>query len=648
MKRFLYFSLFLFMLTGLSFAQVADLAAPSNVSPELQQVYTPFEFNSAVLHDNGPIITLPTGGCSGGAASILDGSTGGHTLYGWGFQKTAFNWIADDFTSTSEWTIDSLKFFSYQSFATTMTITGIYVQIWNGAPNVSGSAVVWGDTVTNRLNRAGLTNIYRTTSAAPTNCDRRIQEIVANVNTTLPAGTYWIQFAATGSAASGPWCPPITIPGVAVTGNALQKTLAAPNWAPALNGLTSVNGAPFIVYGTEAGGVYSFYDNFDSYTAGQKLAAQSGGAWTTWSGATGGGEDAMVSNAFSSTSPNSALITSNVDLVRLHGDLTSGKWYTGFQMYIPTGKAGYFNMLSDFTYNTGGYWAFECYFDAGGGGRLVTENTGTAVTTPFSWAQNTWQWVELVIDLDADQAKFYIGGSLTGTLVRTWPWTSGSSSGTGPKVIDAHDFFGATANDQMYFDNFFIGATSNVPVELTSFGANLNDAGHVVLNWATATETNNQMFEIERSAANGEFFLIGHVKGKGTTTEAQNYSYVDASVTPGKYYYRLRQVDYSGAYEYSNAIEIDVVAPAVFSLGQNYPNPFNPSTQIDFSVAEPSMVKLAVYNLLGQEVQVLRNEFMQAGSYQASFNASDLPSGMYIYKLETANFTQSRKLMLMK
>jgi hypothetical protein len=650
MKKYLYFFLFsLLIISGrLSFAQdTQDAVAPSDQTISLDQITTPFKYNSAVLFDNGPLVTLPGGGCASGDASILNNTNGSHSLYGWGFQKNLFNWMADDFTSTVPWNIDSLKFYAYQTSATSSTINGIYIQIWNGAPNAGGT-VVWGDTVTNRLQRTGLTNMYRALISTPTDCARRLQEIVATVNTTLPPGNYWVQFAATGTSTSGPWCPPVTISGQLITGNAIQKTPTNPNWAPALNGdppAGSPNGAPFIVYGSESGGIYSFYDNFDSYTAGQRLACQNPTEWTTWSNAPCAvGEDALVSNLYSSTSPNSVVITKDIDQIRLHGDLTTGKWYTGFHMYIPTGKAGYWNMLSAFTFNTGGYWAFECYFDVGGGGRL---QTGTGITN-FTWQPNTWQWVEMVIDLDLDVAQFWMGGSVSGTLVHQWAWTNGSSSGLGPKIIDATDFFGATANDQMYIDNFFIGPASLTPVELTSFGANVNAAGQVVLNWTTATEINNQMFEIERSSENGEFYLIGHIKGHGTTSEPKEYSYIDMSVVPGKYYYRLKQVDFSGVYEYSNIVEVEISAPLVYNLAQNYPNPFNPSTQINFSIAEPTMIKLAIYNLLGQEIQVLRDEFMQPGLYQVSFNASNLPSGMYIYKLETANYVQARKMMIMK
>jgi hypothetical protein len=186
-----------------------------------------------------------------------------------------------------------------------------------------------------------------------------------------------------------------------------------------------------------------------------------------------------------------------------------------------------------------------------------------------------------------------------------------------------------------------------LPVELTSFTAKVSK-GSVLLNWSTATEINNQGFEIERKTEEGQFTTIGQVIGNGTTTERKEYSYNDTQVQSGKYYYRLKQVDFDGSFEYSNEILADISAPLEFALNQNYPNPFNPATTISFSLSEPSFVKLAVYNLLGEEVAVLKNEQMDAGFVKVSFDASALPSGMYLYKIESAQFTSTKKMMLMK
>jgi hypothetical protein len=85
-----------------------------------------------------------------------------------------------------------------------------------------------------------------------------------------------------------------------------------------------------------------------------------------------------------------------------------------------------------------------------------------------------------------------------------------------------------------------------------------------------------------------------------------------------------------------------------FNLDQNYPNPFNPSTNINFSIPESGNVRLAVYNLVGEEVAVLVDGFTQAGFYEATFDASNLPSGIYLYKLQSANSVQTKKMMLLK
>jgi hypothetical protein len=191
------------------------------------------------------------------------------------------------------------------------------------------------------------------------------------------------------------------------------------------------------------------------------------------------------------------------------------------------------------------------------------------------------------------------------------------------------------------------GDATFIPVELVSFSTFVT-GNSVQLNWQTATETNNSGFAIERSRDNATFSQVGFVPGFGTTTEPKSYSYTDNLVQSGIYYYRLRQVDYDGSTEYSNTIEAEISNPQKFELVQNYPNPFNPSTTIKFTIPEKEFVSLKVYDVMGNEVSVLLNEEKEDGTHTIEFNASNLASGTYFYKLQAGNFIEIKKMLLLK
>jgi hypothetical protein len=186
-----------------------------------------------------------------------------------------------------------------------------------------------------------------------------------------------------------------------------------------------------------------------------------------------------------------------------------------------------------------------------------------------------------------------------------------------------------------------------IPVELTSFTAATNGK-EVILNWSTATELNNQLFEVQRSFEGSEFATVGFVSGKGTTTERQDYSYSDEVFINGKYSYRLKQIDYLGSYEYSDVVEVDFRTFSSYLLEQCYPNPFNPTTTIGFGIQNKSNVKITVLNAIGEEVAVVLNEEREAGYHQVEFNAANLPSGVYFYQMKTGSFVETKKMLLLK
>ncbi|MCZ2267237.1 MAG: T9SS type A sorting domain-containing protein [Ignavibacteriales bacterium] len=145
-----------------------------------------------------------------------------------------------------------------------------------------------------------------------------------------------------------------------------------------------------------------------------------------------------------------------------------------------------------------------------------------------------------------------------------------------------------------------------------------------------------------------EWTKIGFVPGFGTTTEPKSYSFIDSKLETGNYNYRLKQIDLDGSFAYSNTINIKIEQPFVFTLDQNYPNPFNPVTSIQYAIANKQFVKLIVYDVLGNEIAVLVNEEKPAGKYEVSWNASNLASGVYIYRLQSGLFVSSKKMMLLR
>lgn len=239
------------------------------------------------------------------------------------------------------------------------------------------------------------------------------------------------------------------------------------------------------------------------------------------------------------------------------------------------------------------------------------------------------------------------GGAILNTIDYGVSWTE-QTSGTSSDLYDIA-FMPNTLTGVAVGAGGVILYTDNggLPVELSSFSASVN-VNNVLLSWSTATETNNSGFNVERKGVNTDWEEIGFVPGFGTTTEPRSYSFNDASLNSGTYTYRLKQIDFDGSFEYSNEVEVEIATPFDYTLSQNYPNPFNPSTRIEFSIPNSEMVTVSVYNSLGEKVADLVNEVLSAGQHSIDFNAQGLASGIYIVKMIAGNFTDTRKMSLMK
>lgn len=187
-----------------------------------------------------------------------------------------------------------------------------------------------------------------------------------------------------------------------------------------------------------------------------------------------------------------------------------------------------------------------------------------------------------------------------------------------------------------------------IPVELISFEGFL-DNQLVRLSWATSSETNNAGFEVQRAVADG-WAVLGFVPGHGTTTEEHTYAFTDVGLsTPaGSAIYRLKQVDFDGAFEYSGQVEVALGVPDAFALAAAYPNPFNPSTTIGFSLPAAADVTIEVVDVLGRQIALLVQSSMDAGYHTATWQAGNTPSGTYIVRMTANGQSSFRHLTLLR
>ncbi len=205
-------------------------------------------------------------------------------------------------------------------------------------------------------------------------------------------------------------------------------------------------------------------------------------------------------------------------------------------------------------------------------------------------------------------------------------------------------YYGSTGCGDIALD-----ITSDVilPVEFGDVDAVAGDRA-ITLNWNTITETNTDHFEIVRDGV-----VKGRVDAAGNSTTNRNYSWTEDGLDNGvNYTYTLKVVDVNGAVSdvatvnATPSFENGVVTE--YALHQNYPNPFNPATTIAFDLKDAGFVNLKVYNLMGQEVATVMNGSMVAGRHMVTFDASNLSSGIYLYRIEVNGFAAEKKMLLMK
>lgn len=209
-------------------------------------------------------------------------------------------------------------------------------------------------------------------------------------------------------------------------------------------------------------------------------------------------------------------------------------------------------------------------------------------------------------------------------------------------------------NQIALFDNIsvFLGDI-HLPVELSSFVA-VAYGNEVKLTWKTLSEINNIGWEIERRSLTREnstannWKSIAFVRGAGNSNSLKEYDFVDKLNSPGKYEYRLKQIDFDGKFEYSNIAVVDIKSLIHEINLAAYPNPFNPATTLRIEMPESAYAKLIIYDANGRLVAVLADGFFEAGIAEIAFNASSYSAGAYYALLKTDKLSVVRKLLLVK
>jgi hypothetical protein len=186
---------------------------------------------------------------------------------------------------------------------------------------------------------------------------------------------------------------------------------------------------------------------------------------------------------------------------------------------------------------------------------------------------------------------------------------------------------------------------STLPVSLLNLSATPKD-NSIVLTWSTASEINNKGFEVQRRTDSGDWSVLGFVNGAGNSTNTHNYNFSDDKLSSGKYYYRLKQIDIDGRFEFSPVVSAVIGGSQKFSLEQNYPNPFRGETIVRFTLPEKANVKLSVFDMHGRLVRNLVSGSKDKGTHAITVNSSTLTSGLYYYKLETDNFSAVKKMTI--
>ncbi|MEM1093322.1 MAG: T9SS type A sorting domain-containing protein [Bacteroidota bacterium] len=278
----------------------------------------------------------------------------------------------------------------------------------------------------------------------------------------------------------------------------------------------------------------------------------------------------------------------------------------------------------------------------------TTDNTDArvAITMEYNYGGNPTQGNEvpttatqlLQVEIDISDASQIAGLSFDATLMGNQQYTSNNVDRYSPVV--------ATDTDNMV-----------LPVELVSFAAR-QEQNVLHFAWATASESNNAGFDLEYKSrltgtetddahVVGDWTQLAYVVGQGTTLERTDYSYEHATLPPGSYLFRLRQIDFDGTVSFGPETAFDVTLPEAYRLDALYPNPMSQTGTLQFAVREPQEVRITLYSLLGQRVATLYEAEVPANQLQQiRVDAGAMASGVYFLAVQGERFRVSERFVV--
>ena len=304
--------------------------------------------------------------------------------------------------------------------------------------------------------------------------------------------------------------------------------------------------------------------------------------------------------------------------------------------------------------NTGDWWAWF------GGISIPEEGSVDQDVTLVTGIASLSFWLEIPVACDspADYLEVLVDGTqeyfidgtsplcgVVGYAEQTVNLDSYADGGLHNIMFHSETFATNGANSNFFVDDVVL--LSKVPVELVGFNATVSGMD-VHLDWQTASETNNAGFEVQTQ--DGENWnALAWVEGHGTTTEAQTYTYTADDLGVGTHTFRLKQIDFDGAFEYHGNVEVTVETPGTHLISSAYPNPFNPQSQFTLAVAQDQIVTAEIYNTLGQRVAVLFEGTVEANQSQlVTIDGAGLASGMYVVRVIGERFSDAISVTLLK